>query len=207
MTPVAYSMLLTANVLQASYLPPSTIECTAYRSSLLPRCFPGRQPDRREAVPKLHKRLIDPTAPRKTEVVTWDTELRGFGFRVRPSGHRSFIVQYRNAQGRTRKVEVGEHGRVTRDEARREARLILAEVERGVDPAEALQRERQADSVRELVEDYLERHLIPKKRQSTVREYARLLEKVILPRLGNRKVADVTRRDIEALHRDLRTTP
>ena len=158
-------------------------------------------------MPKLTKRLLDATTPRKTEVVTWDTELRGFGFRVRPSGHRSFIVQYRNAQGRTRKVKVGAHGRLTPDEARREARLILAEVERGGDPAEALQRERQADSVRELVAAYLERHLIPKKRQSTVREYARLLEKVILPRLGNRKVADVTRRDVEALHRDLRATP
>lgn len=158
-------------------------------------------------MPKLTKRLIDATAPRKTEVVTWDTELRGFGFRVRPSGHRSFIVQYRNAQGRTRKVKVGEHGRLTPDEARREARLILAEVERGGDPAEALQRERQADSMRELVAAYLERHLIPKKRPSTVREYTRLLEKVILPRLGNRKVADVTRRDVETLHRDLRSTP
>jgi integrase len=158
-------------------------------------------------MPKLTKRLVDAIRPAKTEVVVWDSELRGFGFRVRPSGHRSFIVQYRNAQGRSRKVKVGEHGRLTPDEARREARLILAEVERGGDPAEELQKERQADSVRELVAAYLERHLIPKKRQSTVSEYARLLEKVILPRLGDRKVADVTRRDVEALHRDMRGTP
>jgi len=158
-------------------------------------------------MPKLTKRLADATRPRESEVVIWDSELRGLGFRVRPSGHRSFIVQYRNSQGRTRKVKVGDYGRLTPDEARREAKMILAEVERGADPAEEVRRERQADTVRELAAEYLDRHLIPKKRQSTVKEFRRLLDTIILPRLGNRKAVDVTRRDAEAIHRDLAATP
>lgn len=50
---------------------------------------------------KLTKRFIDALAPAPNrDVVAWDSELRGFGVRVKPSGATSYLIQYRNADER-----------------------------------------------------------------------------------------------------------
>ncbi len=48
---------------------------------------------------RLTKQIVDDLAPRDTDYVVWCAKLPGFGCRVRPSGHKSFIVMYR-ASGR-----------------------------------------------------------------------------------------------------------
>ena len=85
---------------------------------------------------KLTKRAIDAVRRDGTDRVSWDHELRGFGLRVKPSGAKSFLIQFRNRQGRSRRLTVGQYGRMTPDEARREARRLLSDVERGLDPVE-----------------------------------------------------------------------
>jgi hypothetical protein len=82
---------------------------------------------------KLTKRSIDAIKPDKADFVYWDAELRGFGLRVSSSGH------------------IGQPP----EEARREARRLLSEVERGFDPAEQLLQERNAITVADLCRDYL----------------------------------------------------
>ena len=87
-------------------------------------------------MPKITKRQVESLKAGGSDVFAWDDELRGFGVRVKPSGLRSYLVQYRNAHGRSKRLTIGEHGRLTAEEARRQARLILAEVDKGGDPAE-----------------------------------------------------------------------
>jgi hypothetical protein len=104
---------------------------------------------------KLTKRSIDALKPNEDDAVYWDPELRGFGLRVKPSGSKSFVIQYRNRQGRSRRLTVGQYGRMTPDEARREARRHLSEVERGFDPAEQVLQEKNAITVADLCSEYL----------------------------------------------------
>src|SRR5215510_9847712 len=83
---------------------------------------------------KLTKRTIDAIKP-GIDRVLWDDKLRGFGLRVKPGGLKSFLIQFRNRQGRSRRLTVGQYGRLTPDEARREARRLLCVAERGLHPA------------------------------------------------------------------------
>ena len=80
---------------------------------------------------RLTKSLIDRTRPPETDVFLWDQETRGFGARIKPSGVVSFLVQYRNADGVSKRKTVGRYGILTVDEARKEAKLLLAAAGQG----------------------------------------------------------------------------
>ena len=43
---------------------------------------------------KLTKRTVDALKSQAKPYVAYDRELHGFGVRVMPSGHKSFIVEY-----------------------------------------------------------------------------------------------------------------
>lgn len=150
---------------------------------------------------KLTKRTIDATAPVPgRDVLAWDDELPGFGIRIKPSGARSFIVQSRNRNGRSRRVTIGRYGVVTPEEARRHARLALAGVLRGEDPADQQIADRQATTVADLCREYLdraERGLVITRRKQPPERLARLIPhdrrklglsiggpRVLRPRLG-----------------------
>ncbi|WP_162488450.1 Arm DNA-binding domain-containing protein [Azospirillum lipoferum] len=49
-------------------------------------------------MPKLTKRVIDGIKPDTKETVVWDDELSGFGLRIKPSGRKTYVVQYRGTE-------------------------------------------------------------------------------------------------------------
>jgi hypothetical protein len=77
---------------------------------------------------------------------------------------------------------------------------MFADAMRGEDPVEVRKAARGATAIADLAADYLERHAVPKKRPKSVRDYRSMLEYIILPKLGAKKVACVGRRDLEAIH-------
>jgi hypothetical protein len=99
-------------------------------------------------MPKLTKRTIDATHPSPDrDVFVWDDELPAYGLRVKPSGAKAFILQYRNRNGRSRRLTMGRYGIITPDAARELARNALAEVAQGGDPAERRASDRDALTV------------------------------------------------------------
>jgi integrase len=159
-------------------------------------------------LPKLTKRSVDSIQiPKNGERFVWDSQLAGFGLRVRPSGRKSYILQYRNAYGRSRRLTLGSTEVLTPHQARAEAVQLLASVKRGADPAEERKRARHGMTVAELAEVYLRRHLIPKRKPLSVRNFKSELKLRIGPKLGNRKVASLTREDVDRFHRSFSHIP
>src|SRR5262245_23143555 len=109
------------------------------------------------ATMKLTKRTVLSMSPDPWhDRYVWDSELPGFGLRIKPTGVRSFMVQYRNAGGVSRRITLGRFGVLTVDEARVLGRRVLADVIKGGDPAAKRSEERRAMSVRQLCQAYLE---------------------------------------------------
>jgi Arm DNA-binding domain len=105
---------------------------------------------------KLTKRAIDAIVPdARRDIYVWDDEVHGFLLRVKPSGVRSFAIQYRNASGVSRRITIGKLGVLTTDEARKVAKQKLADVTKGGDPAEARSEDRKTMTVRQLCQTYL----------------------------------------------------
>jgi integrase len=156
-------------------------------------------------MPRLTKTVIDHFNARK-DTTLWDTLLPGFGVRLRPGNpSKVFYVQYRTPAGQ-RKRKIGVYGVLTVDEARDKARQWLAQVAMGHDPAVQPEAPRVV-TLGELAQRYLTVHAQPKKKAHSLRNDQWLLRGHVLPTLGERPVALLTRAEIAAFHHQLRSTP
>lgn len=155
---------------------------------------------------KLTKRSVEGLSIEAKDYLVWDRDVRGFGVRVYPSGKKTYLVQYR-AGRRTRRVTIGQHGVLTIDEARREAKQLLASVARGDDPSAQRQAKRHAPTVAGLCDRFLEEYVEQHCKPTTARDYHSIIRRFIRPRLGPLPIAEVTRADVVAFHHALRNTP
>ena len=141
---------------------------------------------------RITKRSVDALAcpPGKDREFLWDDAVSGFGVAF-PSGKKVYVAQYRHG-GRSRRAAIGEHGRLTPDEARSEAKQLLGIVEAGSDP---IAERRAAREVRtfKAVADFLSLHAATKRKARTVAEYRRILQAHILPVIGSKRIVDVLR--------------
>jgi integrase len=154
-------------------------------------------------MPKITKRVVDGLKPRRDgDLFEWDSELRGFGVRLKPSGVRSYVVQYRNNNNRSRRFTLKNSSALTPDEARAEARNLLAAISKGHDPAEDKRALRKQITVRELCGVYLleEKGRI---KESTLTADKSRIDRHVLPLLGSRTVVSLTARDIEQFVKDI----
>ncbi|MCW8842187.1 MAG: site-specific integrase [Rhodobacteraceae bacterium] len=155
---------------------------------------------------RLTKRSVEGFTVEAKDYLVWDRDVRGFGVRIYPSGKKTYLVQYR-AGRRTRRVTIGQHGVLTTDEARREAKQLLASVARGDDPSAQRQAKRHAPTVAGLCDRFLEEYVDQHCKPTTARDYHSIIRRFIRPKLGPIAIAEVTRADVVAFHHDLRSTP
>ncbi len=160
----------------------------------------------KRATEKLTKRLIDTLQPKPgADFTVWDREIAGFGVRVRETGAKSFIIKYRNAQGRQRKMTLGSYGALTAEMARRMALNEIAKVAQGDDPAQTRQIAKRARTVSELCDVYFEEASMGRvlyrgkaKKPNTLRIDKGRIERHIRPLLSDKAIESLTRKDIES---------
>jgi integrase len=156
---------------------------------------------------KITKRFVESIKPDPIKtLIHWDDELKGFGLVILPSGRRTYCIQYRNNYRIKKRLKIGIHGPITTEEARNLAKIQLGQVAKGEDLAESAKKTRNLPTVKDLAQDYLERHG-SKKRPKSFREDQKLLQASILPFLGTKTVSALSCRDIEDLHRHFKDTP
>lgn len=149
---------------------------------------------------RLTDRSIEALRPRAVRYEVWDESRKGFGIRVTPRGVKSFVWVY-HFKGKPRRLTFGTYPRLSLANAG----LKLAEakqlLDRGIDPGEQTVAERvaarHAETVADLVEEYLARYARPRKRSAS--EDERVLSKDVLPRWGGEKAGDITQRHIVRL--------
>jgi integrase len=129
-------------------------------------------------------------APAKGSRITYDDAIKGFGVRITAAGARAFVINYRS-DGTERRFTIGAYPAWSVAAARKEAKTLKQAIGRGEDPMGAR---------------YKDGHLLDKRPSSQAEDRA-MLARIIGPRLGRRKVANVTRDDVRALHRSLASTP
>ena len=155
---------------------------------------------------KITKRAVDRLQGDGAEKFYWDDDLPGFGVRIRSSGRKYYVVQFR-ADGRLRRITLGRHGAVPTETARRRAMAAISEAKGGGDPAVARDARRKAPTMKQLGKRFLEDYVPDHCKPSTAYEYGRSVKFFIEPRIGSRKVRDIKRSDIAELHHALRETP
>jgi integrase len=114
------------------------------------------------------------------------------------------LIQYRNRQGRSRRLTLGKYGALTVEQARTSAKIALGDVARGGDPVAIKASERSTISVAELCREYLEKadrgELITRrgriKKSSTLYIDRGRIERHIIPLLGSRTIKDLTKPDV-----------
>ncbi len=147
---------------------------------------------------KITKQLIDKLEANKTtgDILVWDTVVQGFCLRARATGGKIYVVKVR-VNGRQRWVTIGKHGSPWKvEKAREEANKILGDVANKIDPAETREKERRAITVEELCTLYLKEGCTTKKASTLTSDRGRITRH-ITPLLGDKRVKDVTRADIE----------
>jgi len=135
---------------------------------------------------------------------TPDGKIAGLYLITQPSGARSWALRYR-ADGLPRKLTIGSFPALGLGQARRKALEALGDVAGGKDPAkakkaarEAARAERAADDrrVARVAELFVERYVKHNVGASWRAEVERYLKIEILPRIGAKRINDVTKHDI-----------
>ena len=156
-------------------------------------------------MPKLTEKSVEALEPQDREYVVWDSEVIGLGVRVQRTGSKSFILMYRRG-GKKRKHTMGalRVGYGVK-EARERAKDLLKGLRDGVDPQEAKAEERQALSVAELADLYLELGpaLKPEKKQSSWDTDRGLFRNHVKPLIGRMLAREVTKVDVATMQLDI----
>jgi integrase len=176
---------------------------------------------------KITKKTVDGARPAERDHFIWDggekEPVKGFGLKITPAGRKVYVYQYRLARPgeaeRTpaRRYTIGQHGKLTADQARERAKALAALVEQGIDPREQEAAEQSAkDEAERLVQERsrLEGELVFEKiaalwldhyenekgrRPASVRLAKLVVNNHLMPRLKGKPMPHIGRGDLKPI--------
>lgn len=144
--------------------------------------------------------------PAQGEAFYWDTKEPKLGLKVRATGRKVFVFQYRPKGSRSaRRVTIGQYVPGNALQARTRAKELAGRVALGEDPAADAQETREAQTVAELFPAYLEwaRSGLKPRTLASYEWYATKFP----ASLAGQRVRAVSRADVGRLHASLKGTP
>ena len=154
---------------------------------------------------------ITQTVVQKAEITDkiyyiWDDQITGFGLKVIPNGKKKYVLRYYHSAGGKNAVQrfylFGETSFMTVPMARDKAAELLLKVKSGEDPQERKVEYRQCETLEDFWNNYFVPFYVPKHRNPDkyLKNNKTYWEHDIKPKLGNKKLLDLTRKDFELLH-------
>ena len=128
--------------------------------------------------------------PAKAKIDYFDSDQRGFMLEVRRSGGKTFYQRYADERGRERQFKIGPADALSLDQARKKARLILAQALLGADPQARRRELREIPTLAELVRDRYLPHVKAYKRSWRTDETVFRVH--ILPLLGTKPIDEIS---------------
>ena len=132
------------------------------------------------------------------ETTYFDDSLKGFAVRVGKTSS-SYIVMYRNAYGKQKKLTIATPTQITPTQAREEAKKILASVVQGDDPQSEKTEKRKEIIVSDLAQMFLADRK-PRVKFNTYQRYTQSISYQIVPALGKRYVKELKRYDVQQFY-------
>lgn len=177
--------------------------------AVLTMCLLATRQARKERPVKITKRTVDAQLPKEKTTYLWDSNLSGFGVKILPSGKKTYLVQYRigGRRGRTRRYTIGVHGAITTDQARNEAKKLLAQVSMDVDPAAQRDKAKQAHTVGDLLDRFLSEYVETKLSPRTQVEYETVIRLKIPQWFKRLAIHEPITRDISRIHQGMNDMP
>lgn len=159
---------------------------------------------------RITRTVYDDALPDENEYVIWDSRLPGFGLRVRPSGAKSFTYVYRQ-NSKLKRVTIKA---LTPDDAYDRAKELAGKHYGGGDPAEEkAEARREAEmkskvlSVGRVLDSFVENHAKVHLKPKSWSEYARVVEKLLKPHIGNIKIDALETKDVSVMYQTLLKQP
>ncbi len=145
-------------------------------------------------------KAIQNLKPKENRYLVREMGRPGFGVRIFPSGVKSWVFVY-TIDGRQRWMTLGAYPDMSLADAHAAHAQARQNFTNGNDPGAIKRLEkdgiRQAPTVADLIEEYLEKWARPRKK--SWQEDQRMLYRNVLPEWGHRKAMDITRRDVRHL--------
>jgi len=140
------------------------------------------------------------------DMCLWDTEVKGFGLRVQPSGRRSYIYKFRTPDGRRRNRKIGDPETLTAEAARRIVLGMVSDAALGKMVIDDIPKQKSI-TMRKMCDLYLEDYARLHKKPKSVEDDTRYIDKDIKPRLGSKSLSEIRSKDIVKIHSSLADTP
>ena len=154
---------------------------------------------------KITKTRADAEHSGDKERFVWDTEIRGFGLKIFPSGTKTFVFQYRAPEGKSRRLTIGKYcDALTADQARKIAKDKAHLVHAGRDPMGEKQARRNALSVNDLLDLYVKSEKFAGNAQSTQAIDRGRMDRHLRPLLGKVIADSLTDEQVMRAHREIK---